>query len=117
MLISVDPSAPVAIAVLNPVVPSSMFPVLFSVRVPLTADLGGASLAPGAPLVPGLVLGRHGKAPGPKDGRTPPTTRMSGAGSPSFCFKAPHLVLVLDFRHPVHHLTLPVVRSSWPAHI
>ena len=58
-------------------------------RVPLPADLGGAPPAPGAPLVPRLVLGPLGKALSPKGRWTPPTSRMSGVGSPTLGFKAP----------------------------
>ena len=109
--------APVAIGVLNPLVlhahgggsPAHVL-VLVPGGVPLPADLGFASPAPGALLVPVLVLGPLGKAPAPKGGRTPPTTRMSGVGSPSPGYKAPFFF----FRHLVHPLTLPGVRNTSP---
>ena len=57
-------------------------PVLVRGRVSLLADRGGASPAPGAsPFVPGLVFGPLGKAPAPKGGKVPPTTRPAGVSS------------------------------------
>ena len=47
------------------------------------------SLAPGAPLVPGLVMGPLGKTPAPKASKSPPTARAAGFTSPAPGFKPP----------------------------
>ena len=108
---------------LNAVVPSSHahgrgppahVPVLVPGRVPLPADLGGTSPASDAPLVPDLVLGPFGKAPAPEGGRTHPTTRMSGDGSPSPGIKAHPPDAGVGFSLPSPPLPSPGQRTYDP---
>ena len=90
--INVGLSVPDATGVLNPVFPSSMVMMVahqhIPGRVPFPPADGGSAPALGSLLVPGLVFGPLGKAPAPEGGRTPPTGRMLGFGSPSPGLKA-----------------------------